>query len=185
MARVPVKFINRGTGAGGANTNKNGLSYEQLTTLDTILVRQDKNVSYLKFDGHDIVFTKTKKSELYKYMSSINECSQTELHHPPGCKEPDEVYINESSKILYIIEKKFQQGPGSVDEKIQTGVFKRYYFQKVFPNYMVHYIYCLSDWFKRPDYGSTLEYLKESNIPFYWGSDENYKKNITEFMHSS
>ena len=27
-------FINKGTGAGGKNTNKNGLSYESLTNLD-------------------------------------------------------------------------------------------------------------------------------------------------------
>ena len=28
-------IINKGTGAGGANTNKNGLSYEELTDLST------------------------------------------------------------------------------------------------------------------------------------------------------
>ena len=34
-----------------------------------------------------------------------------------GCKEPDECYIDNANKTMFIIEKKFQQVSGSVCEK--------------------------------------------------------------------
>lgn len=36
-----------------------------------------------------------------------------------GCKQPDECLIDENNKILFILEKKFQNNNGSVCEKIQ------------------------------------------------------------------
>jgi hypothetical protein len=99
-----------------------------------------------------------------------------------GCKKPDEAYINETRKQLFIIEKKFQQGPGSVDEKLQTGLFKKTHYKKLFPNYTIHYVYCLSDWFKREEYMSVLEYLQESNIPVFWGNDADYKNKMVDFI---
>jgi hypothetical protein len=87
-------------------------------------------------------------------------------------------------KNIFIIEKKFQQTPGSVDEKIQTAAFKKYHYSNLFPNFKIHYIYCLSDWFKRDEYKSVLKYLSDINIPIFWGNDEEYKKNIINFMCS-
>jgi hypothetical protein len=49
---------------------------------------------------------------------------------------------------LFIIECKFQQVAGSVDEKLQTCDFKRKQYQKLFSkaNIEVEYMYLLSDW---------------------------------------
>ena len=43
------KLVNRGTGAGGSNTNKNGLPYEELTDLDDriTVIENNKNTSKL------------------------------------------------------------------------------------------------------------------------------------------
>ena len=43
-------------------------------------------------------------------------------------------------KLNNIIEKKFQQCSGSVCEKIQTPDFKLWQYQRIFPNYKIHYV---------------------------------------------
>ena len=183
------KINNRGTGAGGANTNANGLSYESNTNLATeyVLITPDTETpnisshSYIKFKDSEKVFICANKRDLYKIMSDMNELN-TSLSPASGCKFPDEAYINMDDKHVYIIEKKFQQCSGSVDEKIQTGQFKQYHYRKMFPNFQVSYIYCLSNWFKRQDYTSVLEYLSENKIPVFWGDDPNYKEQISRFL---
>jgi len=177
-----VKIVNRGTGAGGGNTNKNGLSYEEITDLltefETVGTKNSCNI--IQFNGSDIKFVHACKSNTHKFMNSINE-KNLDLNPAAGCKSPDEAYINEDNKIIFIIEKKFQQGSGSVDEKIQTGDFKKKHYSQLFPNFKVEYIYCLSDWFKN-GYSSELSYLKENNIQIFWGSDDDYKSKIITFM---
>jgi hypothetical protein len=182
-----IVVVNRGTGAGGANTNKNGHSYEEFTDLKTNYKTCDFNKSEhvyeVVFEGYDRTFVKVNKSELHTYMKKHGE-KNIELQPAPGCLKPDEAYIDRENKIAIIIEKKFQQGTGSVDEKIQTGHFKKLHYQELFPNFKIYYIYCLSDWFKKNKYNSTLNYLKQNDIPIFWGSSETYKADMIEFINS-
>ena len=201
-SQITTNIINRGTGAGGANTNATGLSYEAKTDLSTdyIIVPSpsptnspsttstipDSPLSKyprIKFTGNNKKFIKANKSELHKIMTAANEIN-TNLEPAAGCKNPDEAYIAPESNRVYIIEKKFQQTSGSVDEKIQTGVFKKYHYGKLFPNYRISYIYCLSDWFRKAEYKSVLDYLSENQIPVFWGNDPDYKQKIIRFMCS-
>ena len=201
-SQITTNIINRGTGAGGANTNATGLSYEAKTDLSTdyIIVPSpsptnspsttstipDSPLSKyprIKFTGNNKKFIKANKSELHKIMTAANEIN-TNLEPAAGCKNPDEAYIAPESNRVYIIEKKFQQTSGSVDEKIQTGVFKKYHYGKLFPNYRISYIYCLSDWFRKAEYKSVLDYLIENQIPVFWGNDPDYKQKIIRFMCS-
>lgn len=183
--RANPNQINKGNKAGGANTNVNGLSYEDKTDLSCLYISciQEKKEKKrtIKFEGYNEELINVNKSALHKYMSDIGE-KNINLQPAAGCKEPDEAYIDNSKKAVYIIEKKFQQTPGSVDEKLQTGPFKKHHYSKLFPNYKVHYIYCLSDWFKREEYTSVLEYLSDSNIPIFWGNDTNYKSLMIDFI---
>ncbi len=183
-----LQIINRGTGAGGANTNVNGLSYEELVDLkdkykSCIWNKIDK-IDEVEFEGYAHKFIKTNKSALHRYMKTKGELNQ-DLIPASGCKEPDEAYVEPEEKVAFIIEKKFQQSSGSVDEKIQTGHFKAEHYQELFPKYRIYYIYCLSDWFKRDEYKSPLAYLKKHNVQVFWGSSETYKHDIIEFMHNS
>ena len=184
----PVIIVNKGTGAGGANTNLNGLSYEELTDLQdrykSCDLNNTDNVYEVKFEGYDRKFVKAKKSALHKYMNKNGE-KNSELQPAAGCKEPDEAYIDTEKKIIFIIEKKFQQTSGSVDEKIQTGHFKKMHYEELFPNFKIYYIYCLSDWFKKDKYKSTLNYLRTSGVPIFWGSSETFKEDMIEFIHNS
>jgi len=177
------KIINKGTGAGGANTNKNGLQFEEVADLkdryESIIRR--KIGSEVKFKGHLCTFIEVSKSALHKYMEKIGEKNMM-LKPAAGCKKPDEAYIDLEKKNIFIIEKKFQQTSGSADEKLQTGYFKQLHYKELFPNFKIYYMYCLSDWFKREE--SALKYLKDSGIPVFWGNSETCKEKIIEFIHN-
>jgi len=176
--------INKGTGAGGAKTNENGLKYEKksgLSMLFTIIEEVEKNITKVSFEndaGVSIPFIYVKKKEFLKYLkSAINE--NIPIAH--GCKEPDECYINENTKIIFIIETKYQQTGGSVCEKLQTAPVKKEHFRELFPTYKIEYIYCLSPWFKE-NCKYELILLERANIPVFWGNSSTYKKDIVDYI---
>ena len=171
---------NKGTGAGGSNTNKNGIPYEVMTDLDDriTIIEVKKFSSTIKFNGNEKIFTKTKQANLFKCM--INEISE-DIEKAHGCKNPDECYIDKESKNMFIIEKKFQQCSGSVCEKIQTPDFKIWQYSRMFPDYNIVYIYCLSEWFKK-NCVAELEYLDFKNISYFWGNSETFKDDIISFI---
>ena len=187
---VETNIKNKGTGAGGANTNLNGLSFEATTNLEPYysecIINKNNKTKKIKFNNYNKYFINANKSSLHKYMDSNGEKSVDEEEQKieliAGCKEPDEAYINLEEKKLYIIEKKYQQTPGSVDEKIQTGHVKQQFYEILYPNYKINYMYCLSDWFNRPEYKSVLQILKKNNVEVFWGNDEDYKTKIINFM---
>jgi hypothetical protein len=174
------KVQTKGTGAGGKNTNKNGLPYELLTALDDriIILKKNKFSSLIKFDNNQKSFIKTHKSNLFNCMKhEINK----NIEKAHGCKYPDECYIDKQLNNIFIIEKKFQQTNGSVCEKIQTPDFKLWQYKRTFPNYNIIYIYCLSDWFKK-NCIAEIQYLEFRNIPYFLGNKKTYKDDIINFM---
>jgi len=174
-------IVNNGTGAGGANTNANGLPYESMTDLRDRynVINNNNNIKKIKFANSEKIFvTPIRKSRFLPMMSNELDQNITPAH---GCKQPDEVYVDRINHVLFIIEKKFQNSSGSVCEKIQTPHFKKWQYERMFPAYNIAYIYCLSDWFRR-NCQSELEYFEYLNIPVFWGNDNNYKNNIINFM---
>ena len=173
----------RGHGAGGANTNKNGLSYETLTDLNSEFL-----VTYGTNDSLEIVFNNdtngyklayTKQKGFSKFMNKYYNSDIPKAH---GCKNPDESFIHLESKTIFIIEKKFQTVSGSVCEKIQTGTFKKWNYSQMFPDFNVIYIYCLSDWFKANCKAEIIGLSKHFEIPVFYGSDEKYKTKMVNFI---
>ena len=71
-------------------------------------------------------------------------------------------------ETLFIIEVKYQQVAGSVDEKLQTCDFKRkQYVKLVAPlGLKVEYVYVLNDWFKHPSYKDVLDYIHNVNCHY-------------------
>tara|TARA_Y100000591_G_C21774263_1_gene667322 strand:- start:598 stop:1233 length:636 start_codon:yes stop_codon:yes gene_type:complete len=175
-----VQQHNKGTGAGGVNTNKNGIPYEEITDLDDkiIIIKQNKFSKTIQFVGNKKTLIKTKQANFFKCMKDeIN----TDIKKAHGCKNPDECYIDKELKKIFIIEKKFQKRSGSVCEKIQTGDFKLWQYSRTFPNYTIIYLYCLSDWFKK-NCIAELEYLDFKNIHYFWGNSKTYKDDIINFI---
>jgi len=83
---------------------------------------------------------------------------------------PDETILVHSNKTLYIVEMKFQRVAGSVDEKLQTCDFKLKQYKKMFhgTGISVKYVYILNDWFKKPEYKDTLDYIKSVNCKYFF-----------------
>lgn len=178
LIKTANKIKNKGTGAGGKNTNKNGLSFEKLTDLKTEykVISNNKHHNVIQFHNQNKKLIESSQSNFYKYMN-IDKNKQNIGH---GCKKPDECYIHKVSKNIFIIEKKFQQCSGSVCEKIQTAPFKIWNYKRNFPKYDINYIYVLSEWFEN-NCKNELEYLDENKIKYFTIS-KTYKTEIIKYI---
>ena len=185
MASAPItrsaSINNGGTGAGGSNTNVNGLTWEEKTSLDSEIESSEIHDKFgnpiVKFKGHRTKLIETGKRKFQLSTDSMRDKSVKPAH---GCKQPDKVYINEATKKMYVLEMKYQTESGSVCEKLQTGVFKKQHYNKMFPGYQVEYIFILNNWF-RDNCEAELEYLLP-RIPIFWGEESTYKTNLISFM---
>lgn len=83
---------------------------------------------------------------------------------------PDDSIFVIVRNTLFIIECKFQQVAGSVDEKLQTCDFKRKQYQKLVArlNIEVEYMYLLSDWFRKDEYKDVLNYIHSVRCRYYF-----------------
>lgn len=83
---------------------------------------------------------------------------------------PDEAIHVIPNNKLYVVEIKFQQVAGSVDEKLQTcGYKKRQYSKLLSPiNLEVEYVYVLNDWFKQDRYRDVLDYIRQVGCHFFF-----------------
>lgn len=174
-----IKIKNKGIGAGGINTNKNGIYYENIKNIksESIIIEKNKNHNIILFNkDKNKKFITGKKSEFIKYLDKYEDKKIERLH---GTKNPDNWYIYDNK--IFIIEIKFQQCSGSVCEKLQTANNKIKNFKKRYPNYNIHYIYCLSEWFKKNCKGEILD-LIEDKIPIFWCDNENFKDNLVDYI---
>lgn len=154
---------------GGSLTNAHGLYFEQETSLSKALSNAGYTVLGCNIfkDGKRIAIS-VPKNKLY-----------TELLEPNGIdfKQyiskkllPDEALYIFSKNIIYIMEKKFQNRSGSVDEKIQTCAFKKRQYTRLLKNLKlsVEYVYIFNDWFQQPEYRDALEYIIESQCYYFF-----------------
>jgi hypothetical protein len=81
---------------------------------------------------------------------------------------PDDSLLVIIRETLFIIEVKYQQVAGSVDEKLQTCDFKRKQYLKLVQSLelKVEYVYVLNDWFKDPSYKDVLDYINSVNCHY-------------------
>lgn len=154
---------------GGSATNKNGLKFEQDTDLKSLL--EDAGFSIHKgkisYKGNHIGIL-APKHKLYKRILEHLDVDWTKRISKQLL--PDEAILIESDKKIYIIEKKFQSGSGSVDEKLQTCDFKLKQYKKLFEGtkYQVSYIYVLNDWFKQPQYEDVRKYINDVGCEYFF-----------------
>lgn len=83
---------------------------------------------------------------------------------------PDEALYVIVKNTLFVIEMKYQEVIGSVDEKLQTCDFKKKQYKKLMAplNIEVEYIYILSDWFRKPEYKDVLDYVISVGCQYYF-----------------
>lgn len=158
-------------GGNGGQSTKTGMIFERDTDLKTALLSQ----TGISIHGHEVclhgecVGYILRKNELYKKFLGKNNVNWQEIISKKLL--PDEAYFSLTTNTLVIIEKKYQQVAGSVDEKLQTCGFKKKQYEKLcgsLENFKVEYVYVLNDWFRNRAYKDVLEYIEEAGCRYYF-----------------
>jgi hypothetical protein len=162
MKRIPNRI------GGGANTNYNGLRFEGRTDLlDAINMHPD----YMIKNSNEVF----KKGKIVAYYYEKHSFYKDFLE-PKGV-DPKK-YLSKKllpdgallvGKTMYIIEKKYQAGSGSVDEKLQTCDFKKKQYIKLLSPLKIHveYYYVLNSWFDNPKNKDVFEYIESVGCKYF------------------
>jgi hypothetical protein len=159
-------------GKGGGNTIT-GLRFEKEVSVQDILkqipgyrVEKIPNKAGLGiFFKNELIARCFAKYDFYKFLDEEKIDWKSMLSKR---LIPDDALLVIVRETLFIIEVKFQNTGGSVDEKLQTCDFKRKQFQKMVSSLelKVEYVYVLSDWFKNPIYKDSLDYIHSMNCHY-------------------
>lgn len=142
---------------GGSNTNKNGIKFERDTNLYDMFVKSGVSVDPGCFHG---------QRNFSKYIKVSFGIDTKDIWSKQLC--PDEAFFHNNN--IFIIEKKWQQVAGSVDEKLQTCVFKKLQYEKVASRVgmKVVYVYLMNDWFNKPSYKDMLDFIEDNGCHYFF-----------------
>ena len=166
---------------GGTHT-LTGLNFEDRVDLENVFQQlPGYAISETKKDCHDVLYKNCKVAMLFKKHGFYSYLKSKEINWKAIISRkllPDSALLVIDSETLFIIEVKFQEVPGSVDEKLQTCDFKRKQYQKLTKSLhlkKVEYVYVLNDWFMQPRYKDTFNYIhsvkchyKFNELPLAW-----------------
>lgn len=156
-------------GKGGAKT-KVGLRFESRIAMKSLFA----SLAGYGIKG-DVVYFKNEKvaefygkNKLYKGLLEPHHIDYSDIISKKLL--PDEAILILCDKTLFIIEIKFQEVFGSVDEKLQTCDFKNKQYQKLLAplGISVKYVYILNDWFKKEQYKDVLDYVKSVGCYYFF-----------------
>ena len=193
MSNLTLNETNRGTGAGGANTNANGIRLEKktrdaYTSICNVVKVLGNTTSIYKveevnFNGR--ILNRAPEGA-FRTWDKLNEFSKDNKDYKErglhGAKNPDDAFIDKVNNIIYWIECKVQGGAGSKCEVLQTYNHKIRNLKERYPGYTINYIYVLDSNFRKlcP---KEISYMIEDNITVVWEDDENFEeklKNVIE-----
>jgi len=147
-----------------------GLKFEKETSLANALEKSGFRISQNEiYKGETLSGLLLGQHRLYKFL----DAEKVEWEKILSKKLlPDEAVLSKKVNSLTVVEKKWQETEGSVDEKLQTCGFKiRQYSRLLEPlGVKVKYVYLLNDWFSRPRYADVLEYIKEVGADYHFKS---------------
>ena len=156
---IMTETHNKGTGAGGSNTNHNGIAFEEKTDNEHRLISNGfvrKNITgkektkygyYLEkiYANHTIHFVKQNGLKYYMFR----------FHQKEPFREVDEAYIfidniTHNINSVKILEKKNQNGGGSVEDKLCLGHHFKFveYPSCLGDSFKVEYAFCISTFLK-------------------------------------
>lgn len=154
---------------GGSKTNLNGLKFEQETSLEQSLIDFGFSVkNNFVFADEEKIGEIYQKHNLYSLFLKERKVDWAKIISKKLL--PDDTFFNIKTNTFYVIEKKFQNVAGSVDEKLQTCPFKLRQYKKLLEPLGLKVIYCyiLNDWFKQPSYADVLSFIKEENCFYFF-----------------
>ena len=155
-------------GKGGANT-QTGIHFERKTDLLTEIAK----LRGFSLSGNDVqkngvtIAVNCQKHKLYKFLTEKKVDYKKVVS---SILLPDEALYVPTQKKMYILEKKWQEGQGSVDEKLQTCAYKKQYYTRLLEplKIEVEYIYVLSDWFMQKKYADVLNYVESCGCKYFF-----------------
>jgi hypothetical protein len=191
-------ILNRGTGAGGVNTNVSGKGFEEKTT----------NIHRLIANGFVRKSIPACTGKNAYYLEKINTPTNTVVYLTQTAMKayfshflnkklfrcPDEAYLfrNENNYILKVLEKKAQNVSGSVIDKLQIGNYMQYEYRACLgENFEFKYAFCLSAFLKSeymsdtPRFEILREYNQREKVEVLFGDDENYFEMLDKWINSS
>jgi len=156
-------------GIGGGKT-LTGLKFESRITLENVI----SSLPGYKIVKDRISFKGQEIAELYgKHKLYKNLLKPKGIDHSTLISKkliPDDAILVLKNKTLHIVEIKFQEVAGSVDEKLQTCDFKNKQYTKLLAplGIAVKYVYVLNDWFKKEEYKDVLDYVKSVGCYYFF-----------------
>ena len=164
-------------GIGGANT-QTGIVFEKKVELATRLNKLDGykcvEVKYKKIrsKSYEIYFEKKLVAQTFQKHALYSFLEERKIDWKKILSKkllPDDTIYVIKDNTIYILEMKFQEVDGSVDEKLQTCDFKKKQYVKLFTplNIKVEYYYVLNDWFDKPEYKDVFEYIVNVGCKYF------------------
>jgi len=156
-----ISVVNKGTGAGGANTTKNGKAFEEKTSNEPRLLS-------FGFVKHNIPSKKGKKAKYDYYLEKSTKDGSIVYLTQGGMasyfmwkfniemvRHPDEAYLIQrgDTYILRVLEKKNQNVKGSVDTKLLAG-----------PGMLEEYQLCIEDLLSSEDDATSSKIPRKANF---------------------
>ncbi len=179
---------NRGTGAGGSNTNLKGKSFEEKTCFEPYMLENGFTKEQYKFvkNNGDSIITYVSQGNLKKIMK--------EKYNKNIFRNPDEAYIIEyttdKKPTLLILEKKAQNVAGSVDTKLLAGPLFREEYEIVLNNeFSIQYAFCVSSFLQKYIQSDKEKWkifntlMKKYDIPIFFGDESNYFDTLNSWIN--
>lgn len=196
-----IKIENKGSGAGGANTNIKGKSFEEKTNYQAKLLENGyKRTDFNKQQKLGYSVSKTEKTKTIIYLTQTGFKSYIDKEYKPKntiYRNPDEAYIITSQDTdvieIKILEKKAQNVNGSNEDKLLSlpAIKKQYeiMFGKI-PDkkFNITLGLCVNNFFKdkfmsnKDKYNDLKTILNDSNIAILYGDDDDYFEKLKNWI---
>jgi hypothetical protein len=189
-------IVNKGTGAGGTNTNYYGKKFEEKTNNQQRLLEMGYTKHSFTKKAYDYYLSKTfeDKTIVFVLQNGLKRYMKNK-YNIDLFRCPDEAYIIEYTsgrKVIKILEKKEQNVKGSVETKLWAGSsLLREYELVLGIEFEVFYGFCVSEFLKKKLISREKKYeilntiLDENNIAVLFGDDANYFETFDTWFNSS
>ena len=194
--KIQSIIINKGTGAGGANTNYYGKKFEEKTNNESRLLEMGYIKDSFSKKTYDYYLSKTfeDKNIIFVLQNGLKKYMKNK-YNIDLFRCPDEAYIikyTTGRKVIKILEKKEQNVSGSVETKLWSGPsLKREYELVLGAEFEVFYGFCVSEFLKNKLISNEKKYtilntiFNENNIAVLFGDDENYFETFDTWFNNS
>lgn len=183
---------NKGTNAGGINTNIYGKLFEYKTNIENYLCEIGFVKKRMNDNKYGYYLKKRIKNIKIIYLTQTGLKTYFILKYRIIlCRNPDEAYIIKTKDkcIVKILEKKEQHCEGSVETKLWSGPsLKREYEIILGDKFIVDYAYSVNNFLSKKFNSSNKKYnilkqiLQENNITVLYANEPNYYEKLIQWI---